>query len=62
MKGPKNKIQAMIFLGSINFYRNMWRNRSHVLAPLRELTGNALFVWKDTHQKAHDEIKAIMLK
>ena len=44
MKESKNKRQVRQFLGGINFCRKMWRNRSHVLALLAVLTGNATFM------------------
>jgi putative transposase len=31
---PKTKRQLRHFLGMVNFYRNMWQMRSHLLAPL----------------------------
>ena len=40
----------------------MWRNKSHLLVPFTLLTGNTLFEWEETHQKAFDEIKEITSK
>ena len=34
VKPPKTKRQLRHFLGMINFYQDMWRRRSHLLAPL----------------------------
>jgi hypothetical protein len=37
----------------VNFYRDMWRHRSHILAPLTKLTLNkAVFEWTDEQQEA----------
>ena len=33
----------------------------HVLAPLGQLTGKGKFIWKPIHQKAFDEMKAIIV-
>jgi hypothetical protein len=60
---PKNKKQLRHFLGMVNFYRDMWRRRSHLLAPLTELVSNKKnFVWGTEQQKAFDEMKRIISK
>jgi hypothetical protein len=38
LQRPKTVKQLRSFLGMINYYRDMWRNRSHILAPLTALT------------------------
>ena len=44
----------------VNFYRDMWRKRSDVLAPLTRLTKKVIkFAWKEVEQKAFDDIKCI---
>ena len=43
IKTPSNSKQLKRFLGMVNFYRDVWPNRSHILAPLSKLsskTGN----------------------
>ena len=45
----------------INFYRDMWQNRSELLAPLVALTSkNVNYDWKDEHQKCFDAIKRVI--
>ena len=45
----------------VNYYRDMWIRRSHVLAPLAALTSKTVeFKWKDEHQKAFDTMKKII--
>ncbi|KAI2490828.1 transposition [Fragilaria crotonensis] len=55
------KRQLRRFLGMINYYRDMWRRRSHILAPLTALcSAKAKFIWHDKEQKAFEDIKAII--
>ena len=56
---PKTQRQLRRFIGMLNFYRDMWRHRSHMIAPLTELTGkNAKkFKWEQRHQLAFEAIK-----
>ena len=58
---PTTKRQLRRFLGMINYYRDMWRGRSHILAPLTAMcSAKAKYVWGDKEQKAFKDIKAIM--
>jgi hypothetical protein len=60
MRAPENLTQLRSFIGSVNWYRDMWPRRAHTLAPLTKLTGTKVFVWKDDQQKAFEAMKAIM--
>ena len=45
----------------VNYYRDMWPKRSHLLAPLTSLTSkNVKFKWTEEHQKAFDAVKAVI--
>jgi hypothetical protein len=58
---PKTTKQLRRFLGMVNFYRDMWKGRSHVLAPLTELASKKKpFQWKEEQQKSFEHIKKIM--
>ena len=63
MEKPKTKKQLRGFIGMINYYRYMWKQRSQLLAPLSEMAGkNKPFKWTDKHDKAFREIKRIVSK
>jgi transposase InsO family protein len=57
---PRNAKEVRAFVGAITFYRDMWPHRSDLLAPLTELTGRGAFTWTPRHQKAFDEIRALI--
>jgi hypothetical protein len=59
MEAPKTLKQLRSFLGLVTYYRNMWRRRAHILAPLTALIGTDKFIWTDEHQKAFEEMKAV---
>ena len=40
----------------------MWPRRSHILAPLTNLTRKGTFNWNDIHQQAFDTMKALMVE
>ena len=58
---PKTRKQLRQFIGMINFYRDMWKKRSELLAPLTSLTSkNVKYDWKDEHQKCFEAIKRVI--
>ena len=60
---PKNRKQLLRFLGMINYYRDMWKRRSHILAPLTKLSGksNKKYQWTEEHTKAFEEAKRMVM-
>jgi len=72
---PKNIKDVRKVLGMVQYYRDLWEKRSHVLAPLSDLIGEyspkgkknkkkqksiKKFVWTDEHEKAFLQMKKIV--
>jgi hypothetical protein len=69
LEHPKTIKQVRSFLGMINYYKDMWHQRSHRLAPLTDLTINkdgkqgkkrGPIVWEQIHQEAFEKIKQVI--
>ena len=60
LQRPTNIKELRSFIGAVTFYRDMWPHRSHILAPLTELTGNVPFVWTERHQHAFDQMRSLL--
>ena len=60
---PRTKKELRSFIGLVNFYRDAWIRRSHILAPLTKLTGKkANWEWKEEHTEAFNSIKRVLAK
>jgi hypothetical protein len=57
---PENTTQTRSFIGAVLFYHDMFPCRSHLLAPLTNLTGKGTFRWTTEHQKAFQVMKALI--
>ena len=58
LAAPKTRRQLRSFIGMVNFYRDVWKQRSHLLAPMTKLMSPKIpFKWTDVEQKAFEEIK-----
>ena len=56
---PSNTKQLKRFLGMINFYRDLWKGRSHKLAPLTKLTKiNHKWHWGKEQQKKKKNVRS----
>ena len=69
LQAPKTVKQVRSLLGMINYYKDMWRHRSHLLTPLTDLTANkdgktgkkrGPIKWEQIHQDAFEKIKQII--
>ena len=47
----------------VNYYRDMWMRRSHILAPLNAMNRKGVkWNWTEKEQTAFDNIKRVMAK
>jgi Reverse transcriptase (RNA-dependent DNA polymerase) len=60
LKAPKTLKQLRSFLGLVNYYRDRWKQRLHLLTPLTEVTkvpcGTKAFKWTEAQDKAFHEL------
>ncbi|MGH7954682.1 MAG: RNase H-like domain-containing protein, partial [Gloeomargaritales cyanobacterium] len=58
---PKNRKEVRHFVGLVNYYKQMWPKRAHILSPLTALTSiKTPFTWTEEHTKAFNEMKALV--
>ena len=70
LKVPTTVKQVRAVLGVIQYYRDLWRRRSDILAPLTEListkgtvkNSNKKIEWKQIHQTAFDKMKKVIAR
>ena len=63
MSTPRTRTELRSFLGLVNYYRDMAVRRSHIIAPLTQLTSKKVpFKWTEIHQKAFEQIKKTCTK
>ena len=60
---PTNRKELRSFIGIVNYYRDVWFRRSHILAPLAALTSkNVKWEWGEKQKKAFAMAKRIIAK
>ena len=60
---PRNRKELRSFIGIVNYYRDMWIKRSHVLAPLAGLTSTKTkWQWGPQQEAAFKMAKRIIAK
>ena len=69
MEAPKNLKQLRGFVGCVNYYRDMWPHRSHIMAPLTSECGAhkkgkkpkiSIFNWTSKMQDAFEKTKSLI--
>ena len=60
MEPPKNLKQLRAFLGMVNYYRDMWPRRAHILKPLTDKSGTLQFLWTDEMNQSFLQMKALL--
>ena len=61
MQRPQNIKQLRAFIGAVNYYRDLWPRRSHILKPLTDLTGKGEWHWTEQHDITFNEMKAVIV-
>ena len=62
MAVPTNRKELRRFIGMVNYYRDMWPQRAHNLAPLTAMTSaKTKFQWTEAHTKAFQAVKQTMI-
>mmetsp|Transcript_8887 Transcript_8887/g.14664 ORF Transcript_8887/g.14664 Transcript_8887/m.14664 type:complete len:1289 (+) Transcript_8887:344-4210(+) len=67
MQRPRNAGELRSFLGLVNFYRDLFPRRSHLLQSFYDLTNstdkrNVVIPWTSAHDHAFQELKAVVAK
>ena len=56
---PKTLKHLRAFLGAVNYYKDMWPRRAHVLKPLTYKYGTNTFVWTNEMEEPFKEKKSL---
>ena len=59
MQKPTNISELRTFLGAVNYYKDMWPSRAHVLKPLTDMTGKKTFSWTEEMEESFRKMKAM---
>jgi hypothetical protein len=63
MDHPHKATELRMFIGSVNYYRDMWLSCAHVLKRLTDqscLKKKTLIKWTDEMQQAFDKMRLLM--
>ena len=76
LREPTSVKELRKFLGMVQYYRDLWEKRSHLIAPLTDLVGECghtkvtrknktkkkAWYWSNVHQEAFDKIKEALAR
>jgi hypothetical protein len=60
---PRSTTELRMFIGCVNYYRDMWPSHAHVLKPLTDQSGlkkKTPIKWADEMQQAFDKMHLLM--
>ena len=58
---PTSTKEVRSFVGLINYYKDMWPKRAHILSPLTELCSTRTkFKWTDAHEASFQQMKKLV--
>ena len=63
MDCPQNVTELRMFIGAVNYYRDMWPSRAHILQPLTDKSGlkkGAKLDWTPAMQMAFNKMRYLM--
>ena len=60
LQPPMNVKELQLFVGLINYYRDMWPRQTHIITPLTGLTRKGPFCWTTKHQQAFEQMNALI--
>jgi hypothetical protein len=63
MDHAHNATELCMFIGCVNYYRDMWPSLAHILKPLTDQSGlkkKAPIKWTDEVQKVFDKMHLLM--
>jgi len=60
MDKPTTIKELRMFIGMVNYYRDMWPSRAHILKPLTDQTGKKKFIWTDEMDTAFQRMKKLV--
>ena len=60
---PQNATELCMFIGCVNYYRDMWPSRAHVLKPPTDMSGlkkKAKIDWTPAMQNAFNKMRSLL--